>query len=575
MNCYNQAMHFEGITLAVVVAELRSAVRGAFVQQIHQPFPELVLLELYRPREREKLRLLISAGADARAHLTGQRYENPSEAPAFCMLLRKHLKGGVLEEIEQPDIERILDLTVAHRGGRYTLRAELMGNRSNVVLLQGDRIMGALKATVGARVFAPHMRYEPPPPQERLDPRSASPKAWQEALRSHSEDEIRKAIARSTAGIGPRTANEISARAGLDPKRLTSSLSGSELQALWEETIGLFRAVDSGRARPHLYVDDGKVVDVTPDAYVIYRKHESQEFEAICEALDACHRARRQEPFERLTQKLSRALRERIRKVERALGHVEKDLERAKEYSELKELGDLLMANLARIPKGQTEIEVEDLYRGGRRRIALDPTLEPSENAQRYYARYKKGKRAVEKLAVRRRELELERKYLDDLEMHLEQAETLDELRVLEQEFIAEGLLRAPRRPSRSPEGSGPRRFELAGGWTIFIGRSGRENDRLVRRAHPEDLWLHARGRPGAHVIVSGPRKGELPPEPVFLRAAELAAYYSRGRGSTKVPVTYTRVKHLRRPQGARPGLVLVAREEGTLTVAPKGDSEG
>jgi predicted ribosome quality control (RQC) complex YloA/Tae2 family protein len=568
-------MHFEGITLAVVTSELRSAVRGAFVQQIHQPLPELILLKLYRPREKEKLQLLISAGGDARAHLTEQRYENPLQAPTFSMLLRKHLKGGVLEEIGQPDLERILDLVIAHREGRYTLRAELMGNRSNVVLLQGDRIMGALKPTVGSRVFAPHTHYEPPSPQERLDPRSATPEAWQEALRAHGEDEIRKALAKVTAGIGPRTAGEIVARVGLDPQRSVSSLSEVELDMLWEATSGLFQVSNSDQARPHVYIDDAKIVDVTPDAYVIYRDHEAQEFETISEALDACHRARRQEPFEQLTHKLSRALRGHIRKVERALVHVEKDLGRAKKYSELKELGDLLIANLSRIQKGQTEIEVEDFYHGGNRVIALDPRLEPSENAQRYYARYKKGKRAVEKLAVRRRELELELRYLGDLEMHLEQAETLDELRTLEEEFIAEGFLRAPKRPSRPPKGTGPRRFELEGGWTILVGHSGRENDRLVRAAHPEDVWLHARDRPGAHVIVAGPRKGELPPEPVLLRAAELAAYYSRGRGSAKVSVTYTRVKHLRRPNGARPGLVLVPREEGTLTVAPKGDEGG
>jgi predicted ribosome quality control (RQC) complex YloA/Tae2 family protein len=567
-------MHFEGITLAVVASELRSTVRGAFVRQIHQPLPELVLLKLYRPREKEKFQLLISAGGDARAHLTEQRYENPLRAPTFCMLLRKHLKGGVLEEIEQPDIERILDLVIAHREGRYTLRAELMGNRSNVVLLQGDKIMGALKPTVGSRVFAPHTRYEPPPPQERVDPRCAAPKAWREALRSRGDESIQKAIAGITAGIGPRTAGEIVARVGLNPQRPVSSLSEAELDMLWEATSGLFQAVDHGQVRPHVYFDDEKLVDCTPDAYVIYESYDAQVFDAMSKALDACHRARQQEPFEQLAQKLSRALHERIRKVRKALTHVERDVERAKEYSELKELGDLLIANLSRIQKGRTEIEVEDFYRGGSRVITLDPTLEPSENAQRYYARYKKQKRAVEKLAVRRRELELELRYLGDLEMHLEQGETLDELKTLEEEFIAEGLLRAPRRPSRPPRGSGPRRFELEG-WTILIGRGGRENDRLVRGAHPEDVWLHARDRPGAHVIVAGPRKGELPPELVLLRAAELAAYYSRGRGSAKVPVTYTRVKHLRRPKGARPGLVLVAREEGTLTVAPKGDEGG
>ena len=572
-------MHFEGITLAGVIDELKDAIEGAFIQQIHQPSPEILTLELYSPAQKQKHKLLIVASGDARLHLTAQRFENPLTPSAFCMLLRKHLRGGVLEAIEQPDLERIADLIVKKRDERYVLRAELLGNRGNVVLLRGEEVLGALKSSVGSRVFRPHARYEPPPSQPKLDLRACSKREWLAALQAQAENPLKKAIAAITAGVGPRTAEELIVRAGLDLERSASSLAPEELEKLWEAAHGLFAQVACGRWEPRVYLDpEGKTpVDCTPFPYEMYAHLECQVYESLSEALDACHRGPQQEPVEALRRELKQALKDRLEKLNRALRGVEKDLQNAARHEEIQQCGDLLMAQLHRVEKGQTSVELEDLFQGGTRTIALDPTLTPIENAQRYYERAKKLRRALGKLTARRQELQLERQYLEELQLHLEQAETLDELKVLAEEMQAEGLLPKSKGAARmrpvSPSSSGPRRLELDG-WIIFVGRSSRQNDRLIREAHPDDYWLHARERPGAHVIVKGPRKGERPPDPVLLRAAQLAAYYSRGRGSAKVPVIVTRVKHLRKPKGGKPGLVLVMREEETLIVAPKGDLE-
>ena len=561
-------MHLEGITLAAVVSELRERAIGAFVQQVYQPLPELLILKLYRPTTKEKLQLLLSAGPDARIHLTEQRYENPFEAPAFCMLLRKHLKGGILEGVEQPRLERIVDLLVTRRDARCTLRAELFGHRSNLVLLRGEEVLGALKPTVGPRVFRPHRRYEPPRAQSKLDPRSGSREEWLSRLREHEEETLKKALAAITAGIGPRTAQELCVRAGLAPEGLVSALAPEEQERLWLEVKSLFEGVARGDFEPCVYCEDGDPLDVTPFPYEIYAHLRCERVSSISEALDACHKETRQEPFEQLYKTVSRELARRIEKVEGALKKVARDVEQAERHREYQELGDLLMAHLSELgsARGRASIELVD-FEGTPRTVPLDPKLTPVENAQRYYERAKKLRRGLEKLAERRRELEWERQYLQEMQLHLEEARTRDELRELAEEL---GMEEESRKPARRPTGtSQPRRYELAG-YTIGVGRSGRQNDALIRESHREDWWLHVQDRPGAHVVVRGPKKGEEPPPQVLERAAELAAYYSKGRGSGKVPVIATRIKYLRKPKGARPGLVLVTRVEKTLLVRPQ-----
>jgi len=563
-------MHFEGITLTTVIQELQGKIAGGFIQKVHQPLPDLIILHIYSGERRQ---LLISIGQKARLHLTEQQYENPPTPSAFCMLLRKYLKGGRLEGITQPGLERIADLLISRHGERYTLRAELMGHQGNVILLRGDGILGALKPKVGRRAFLPHTVYEPPPQQSKLDPLRAPKGDFLAALEDHSQEPIKKALLDTIEGIGPRTSREIAVRAALDLERNVSSLSPQEREALWGAAVEFFTQVAEGELQPRVYFRDGGPIDATPFPYEIYGDLEERSCESISEALDLCHRERRQEPFERLSHELAQVLKERLKKTERAIQEVSKDLEQAQRYEDYREQGDLLMAHLAEIRKGATQIEVEDFVHGGKKVISLDPALSPIENAKRYYERSKKLKRGVEKLAARRRELEMEREYLEELEMHLEQAESLDELKELQSELEAQGYIAPAKGPTRPPQPCGPRRYNFDG-FTVLVGRNGRQNDQLIRGAHREDWWLHAKDRPGAHVIVKGDRKGTPPPEEVLMRAAQLAAYYSKGRTSSKVPVAYTRVKYLRKPKGARPGLVIVTHEEGTLTVAPK-EAEG
>ncbi len=559
-------MHVEGITLAAVVNELRQSIQGGFIQQIYQPLADLLVLKLYT---REKHSLLIAASQDARVHLTEQKYENPSVPSPFCMLLRKHLKGGRIEEIHQPNWERIVDFSVVCHQGVYVLRAELIGSHSNVILLKDDAVVGALKVTSGQRKLVPHAHYAPPSPQDKLNLRMATKEELFQALQAHADKSVKQGLLGTIDGIGPRSASEIVLRARLQPEETIASLSKEELGALWEVIDEFFSRIVRGNLEPCVYLKAGEPFDCTPFPFVSYSRLEVRRFERMSQALDACHRERHQEPFERLTRVLAQQLKHRLNKTEKALSQLMKDLADAERFQEYKERGDLLITHLRQIKKGQRQIEVEDLARGGKRVISLDPTLDPAANAQRYYERYKKLKRGVEKLTERRHELEMEISYLQNVGVQLEQAENLEELRELQAELELEGSLSRSSKKRSQPVSSGPRRYPIDG-FLVLVGRNGRQNDALIRQANREEYWLHAKDRPGAHVVIMSDQRGAVPPERVLLRAAQLAAYYSRGRGSTKVPVTYTRVKYLRKPKGARPGLVTVTREEGTLIVSPK-----
>lgn len=563
-------MRFEGITLSAVVTEIAEELRGGRVQTVYQPLDEAILLEVYTGQKRQ---LLIASGPEARIQFTERSFLNPPEPPAFCMLLRKHLRNGFIHEIEQPGLERIVDVVVARGDERVTLRAELMRPNGNVLLLDGDEVLGALNASSGHRAFEPHSTYTPPEGQGKLDPRGTSQTAFVDALRTDPNEKAKRALFKSLDGIGPLTAEELAASAEVGPSAKASELSDDDLDRLWASTRDFFDRLERGDLEPCVYVDeDGTAKEATPWPYDSLRGLEERRVESTSAAIDACYRARRETPVERRWRELDRALRDEIDHVEKSLENVAEDLEKAERYEDDKRIGDLLMAHLSSIPRNASTVELVD-FEGNARNIQLDPTLEPVENAQKYYNRYKKRKRGVDKLQVRRRQLRWERSYLRQLQVHLDGAETMADLDDLHEELIDAGVVpRAERSPKRQSGPSKPRRVAMEG-HGIYVGRNGRQNDRLIRDAHPDDLWLHAKDRPGSHVVIKSDRKGDVPEE-VLQRAAELAAYHSKGRDASKVEVTYTFVKHLKKPKGARPGLVVVGEELGTITVEPRGDDD-
>ena len=561
-------MRFEGITLAAVVAELTDELRGGRVQNVYQPLDEAVLLELYTGQKRQ---LLIASGPEARIHFTEGAFPNPPEPPSFCMLLRKHLRNGFIRGIHQPGLERIVDITVARGEGRKTLRAELMRPNGNVLLLNGHEVLGALNASSGHRAFEPHSPYVPPQAQDKLDPRGLPQTDFTEALMINPDEPTKRALFKSLDGIGPLTAEEIAVCADVEPNMDVSSISDDQMDQLWAATRDLFDRLEHGELQPRIYLDaDENAREATPWPYASLVSYEARRVATISEAIDACYRTKRETPVERRWKTLTRALGDEIERVEKSLENVREDLGKAERYADDRTIGDLLMAYLSSVPRGESSVALTD-FEGQAREIPLDPQLEPVENAQRYYHRYKKRKRGVDKLQTRRRQLRWELSYLRGLQVHLDEAETMADLDDLQEELVEAGVMQRPKRSSkRQSAPSKPRRVAMDG-HQVYVGRNGRQNDQLIRDAHPDDIWMHAKDRPGSHVVIKSDRKGDVPDE-VLQRAAELAAYHSKGRDAGKVEVTYTLIKHLKKPKGARPGLVVVGEQLGTLTVEPRGE---
>jgi len=557
-------MNLDGITLGCLRDELQGAVGGT-VRQVYQPERGLLTIHLWKG---EELTLLISP-SEGRVQLTTQRFLNPAQPSAFVMLLRKHLKGGTVAKVEQPGLERILKFSIPRGDAEYELICELFG-RGNAILVQDGEILGGLRQGGGKRPVLPHHEYHPPPSQGKLGPFSLSESEFQ-GLFQGGEGEIWQVLLRNIDGIGPRLARELPLRAGLEPTAV--SLREGELERLWREFEGLFSQVAEGRFAPIIYYDGARPLDVVPFPLKIYEGMRGKRRASLSQALDEYFGLQRGGVgFAAEQARLSKTVRLALKRLARAREHVRADLAEAQGYERYRHLGDLVLANLDRLARGQREVELADPGSGQAAKVALDPKLAPAENAQAFYRRYKKLKRGAEKLGAREVELAEEVEYLKGLELSLEQAEGIEDLRELAAELEAGGYIKKEEK-QRSSAPVGPREF-LIDGYKILVGRSGRQNDSLVRGAKGEDLWLHARGMPGAHVVIkTGGKPGQVP-EGVLERAARLAAYYSRGRGSAKVLVIFTRVKYLRRPKGAKPGLVLVRREEGTLLVPPEVEEE-
>ncbi|MCX8103354.1 MAG: NFACT family protein [Candidatus Bipolaricaulota bacterium] len=583
-------MNMDGLTVSALAAELRARLPGSRVQQIYHPQLSTITLELWAGEEKI---LLIETGELPRVQLTTQRFAHPPKPSAFCMLLRKYLRNGILVGVSQPGLERILDLHIRH-GEEYILRTELLGKQANVILLREQTVLGALKSAMGQRSFRPGEIYQAPPSQDKLDPRtmtreeflqrlSVAPSAVSPLPHSQPLSPVRERGARDEGvrdlalaqallqildGIGPRLAKEIALRAALDPAQPISALTEEQRAALWDATRQLVASVQENPS-PCLYLDDDKIIDIAPIPLKLYEELRCESRATLSEAFDDFMRLApaEQSDFAHEQRRLQQIVRGHGERVRKAIARVTQDLQGAKEYERLRREGELLLAHLSQIQKGMSEVDLED-FDGTSKTIKLDPARDPVENAQQKFERYKKLKRAHEKLTVRLEELRQELEYLENVEHSLEQAEDDADLAAIHEDLSAGGYL--PREPQRREpaQALGPREFVIKG-YRVWVGRSSRQNDELVRRAAREDYWLHVRDRPGSHVIIKNPTQREIPHE-VLQQAAQLAAYYSKGRDAKKVPVSYTRVKYLRK--GGRPGLVCVTQEEGTVMVTPKGE---
>jgi len=555
---------YDGITMAAVCRELKESLSGARVEKIYQPGHLEILLHLRKPNHR--FALLCSAHPRLpRVHLSQAREDNPAVPPPFCMLLRKHLNGAKLLDVSQDGLERVLTLTFAATDdwGQETskkLTCEIMGKHSNLILTTagepgGERIFGSARSiTAGMsrhRTVLPGELYCPPPQQHKLSLQSLDEEQLAERL--SEEGPPGQLLVNAVMGIGPEIARELLFRAAgpeaVHPLEVVRSLT-KHLRQL-EETV------NSGAYTPCIARSpDGKVFACSvirlsrfPDSWLSFYPFANVMLDEYYSQVT------RQLQEQQLQQRLSAAVRTALSRAEKKRLLQEAELQDTAEADRYRLYAELLTANFHLLRPGQKEAALCNYYSPTQETIPvpLDQALSPRENARRYFKKYRKLKDGA---AVIRQQLDTtaqEVYYLESVLATICYAD-LASLREIQEEMEQGGLLPSPpaKKPRQAP--STPLSFVSTDGIEILVGKNNRQNDLLTLKiAKSSDTWLHVKAYPGSHVVISS----SAPPEQTLLEAAKLAVRYSKASGAGKAAVDYTLVRHVHKPRGARPGMVI------------------
>ena len=554
-------MALDSLLIAGLANELNRVLEGARIDKIYMPRRDRVVLNLRLQQGSGKL--LLAAGGDARVHLTEEKFDNPDVPPMLCMLLRKQLSSGRFLRATQPEGERILDLCFSAADemgfiGEKHLICELTGRLTNVILTDSEGlILGCMKPVdheMSDRAVLPGLRYRLPPKPEKPSLADLSLQQLTELCRQAEQP---RDLCGLVAGVSPLCARECQHRAGGD-----AALWAEELKKLVTLAPAPYLLQKAGGAPA-----DISAMEITCRDDITCTLQPS--FSAL---LDAFYLQRsREEGLKNASQQLVRNITTLKSRLQRKLAAQEQELHSAVQREKLKEQADLITANLYAIQQGDSKAVVVDYFAEGMpmREIPLDPLLSPQENAQRLYHKYTRMKRAEEVLLQQIEQGEQELAYLEAVLYSFSAAKDLRQIEDVREELVENGYLRNKDKQKKKPKPAAfaPRSFTVDGGLTALCGRNNRENDQLTHRhAGKNDIWFHARNIPGSHVILF--TEGTEPSDKALEQAAAIAAYYCATANQPRVPVDYTKVRHVKKPQGAKPGMVNYF-EYKTALVAP------
>ena len=558
-------MAFDGIMMTMVRREMSDVLIGSRVNQIYQPARD-ELVFAFRTQQGTK-KVLIRLSDSPRVHISSCSIENPPVPPMLCMLLRKRLGGARLSDITQPKNERVLCLhfeALNEIGDREKLKLyiEIMGRYSNAVLTDGeDRVIDTVRridfSVSEERVLLPKMPYELPRMQDKLCIEENEPETICERIEALGGDD--RAALNTIQGISPMIAREICYRA--------------EKDSMLEQVSALKRLVEEGKGEPTLiYRADGSPMDF---AFMDIRQYEGaltvRRFETFGELLDTFFSDRdRLARMKARSADIGKLLNNGIDRLSRKINLQRADLKKCADREQLRIKGDLLQANLYRIERGATSVTVENFYdeNNATVTIKLDPTVSPAMNAQRCYKEYNKAKTREVMLTEQIQKATEELAYLESVQEMLSRCESEAELSAIREELREQGYIKTQKGASkRKDKPLPPIEYESSDGFRILVGRNNKQNDQLtLRTANKNDLWLHTKEIHGSHVIIVA--DGKEISDTAIMEAARIAAMHSKGKDSAQVPVDYTRVKNVSKPNGALPGKVIYV-NYNTVYVTP------
>ena len=564
-------MNLEGITLKLVTDNLNRELLGSKIYRVYMPNPHAVLLLVRRSRDTSALLADLNGGSPA-LYIPAKLPENPETPPSFCMLLRKHLEEGRITRIYQSDLDRIITLEIDMLGQSSKiitkkLICELTGKNSNLILTQDGVIIDSLKHISAAqssyRTILPGKEYVAPPPQAGLNLLTADPAEIVSTANSLPSATFAKAFVSATTGVGKATATELLAAADILPQ--TVRLEPAEEHALTQRITELQQRLN-GEALQPVYALVGRTNQVKTILALPPLVNNSElsvrEFGDINSAINfAMSLAPIQLPQHEQLQKLVTA---EAAKLSRKLNALQEDLLHAEDAESQRMLADTIMANLYQLHKGQTRAELVNIYDGNTVTIKLNPILSPSDNAQAYYKKYNKYKRAQSELRQQIEATESMLTYLASLDASLLTATTKNEIEEIRQEMVTAGLIREiGKKKKTSLQKSQPLHLKLREGVDLYIGKNNKQNDYVTFTVGgPRDLWLHTKDIPGSHVIM----KSTSPTAEDIALAVELAAYFSKARSGSNVPVDCVERRYVKKPAGAKPGFVIFTNQRTYYT---------
>ncbi|MCR4909039.1 MAG: NFACT family protein [Lachnospiraceae bacterium] len=566
-------MALDGVTIAALAAELNGRLSGGRISKIAQPEGDAILLTI-KTRERSE-RLLLSANASLPlAYLTEKNLVSPMTAPGFCMLLRKHLSGGRILSVSQPGLERVLQIRIEHLNelgdqAEKLLSLELMGKHSNLIFVDGDGcIIDSIKhisASVSTvREVLPGREYFIPNTASKADPLKGVSFEFFRSVTEEGSRSMAQALTGRFLGLSPVMASELCFRAGIDPDASTASPEGDsgKVRQLYKELCKLVEDIANKRFSPVIYYDNGKPLEFAALKLTQFGDLSYVNYSSVSSLLEAWYAEKN--AYTRMRQRsadLRKIVATLIERCAKKLDIQRKQLEDTEKKERYRLYGELINTYGYGVEEGASSFEAPDFYHEGETlTVPLDPELSMKENAKHYFDRYGKLKRTEEAVTVLIAETEETLEHLMSIQNALEIAETEADLSAIRRELSESGYIK--KRSVSKGEArfkSKPLHYRSSDGFDLYVGKNNYQNDELTFRfASSSDWWFHAKKFPGSHVILHvGEHDPENIPDRAFNEAGALAAYYSKGRGQTRVEIDYVRKKEVKKPAGSRPGFVV------------------
>ncbi|ANC76804.1 hypothetical protein ABE65_008330 [Fictibacillus phosphorivorans] len=562
-------MSFDGIMTRAITTELQNTLTSGRISKVYQPHKTDLVFTIRANGKNHKL-LLSANPSFARVHLTEHTYENPDTPPMFCMLLRKHLEGAFIEKIEQLDLERIITITVKNRdeiGDETTkvLYIEIMGRHSNIILVdqKSQRIVDSIKHIPSFqnrhRTILPGFEYIMPPAQEKTDPFTVTNTDEFVSKISWNEGKLDKQLVSRFSGFSPLIAKEIVHRAGLSVKNEVADVFFSVMKQLSAQEY-----------EPQMIVNDKK------EYFSVLSLHhvtgESRSFDTVSHMLDRYFYGKAdRDRIKQQANDLEKYLSNEYDKIKKKIGKLEKELEQTHNAEEYQRKGELLTAYMYLAKKGDHEVEVEDYFTEDQPlvKITLDPLKSPADNAQSYFKKYAKLKKSVSIIKDQIEKAKNELLYFERLIVQMDSA-SMKDVEEIREELGEGGYLKHRQSKNKKKQNKTPQpeKFTSTDGTEILVGKNNKQNDYLTfKLSRANETWLHTKDIPGSHVLI----RSSSPSETAIKEAAVLAGFFSKAKNSSSVPVDFTLVKHVKKPNGAKPGFVIYDNQQ-TLFVTPDED---